>query len=67
MTILTRGAYAEPGTSVGFKTGNWRSTERPAHIHAKAPCHAACPAGEDQQAWLARMQEGDARKPGANW
>ena len=61
MAVLTRGAFAEPGTSLDFKTGNWRSTERPAHIHAKAPCHAACPAGEDQQAWLAKLQEGDAK------
>ncbi|MDJ1016361.1 MAG: FAD-dependent oxidoreductase [Paracoccaceae bacterium] len=60
MTVLTRGAYAGPGTSLDFKTGNWRSTEKPAHIHAKAPCHAACPAGEDQQAWFAKLQEGHA-------
>ncbi|MDJ0686489.1 MAG: FAD-dependent oxidoreductase [Alphaproteobacteria bacterium] len=62
MTILTRGAYGEPGTSLAFKTGNWRSTERPVHIHAKAPCHAACPAGEDQQAWFAKLQEGKAEE-----
>jgi NADPH-dependent glutamate synthase beta subunit-like oxidoreductase len=58
MTRLTRGAWAEPGTSLEFRTGNWRSTERPVHAHAKAPCHAACPAGEDQQAWFAKLQEG---------
>lgn len=60
MTQLTRGAYALPGTSLDFKTGNWRSTEKPTHIHAKAPCHNACPAGEDQQAWLAHLQQGHA-------
>ena len=60
MTYLQRGAYAEPGTSLEFRTGNWRSTEKPAHLHAKAPCHAACPAGEDQQAWFAKLQEGHA-------
>jgi NADPH-dependent glutamate synthase beta subunit-like oxidoreductase len=60
MVVLTRGAYAEPSTSLEFKTGNWRSTEKPGHIHAKAPCHAACPAGEDQQAWFAKLQEGHA-------
>ena len=60
MVSITRGAYAKPGTSLDFKTGNWRSTEMPAHIHAKAPCHAACPAGEDQQAWFAKLQEGHA-------
>lgn len=58
--ILTRGAYAEPGTSLAFKTGSWR-VERPVHIHHAAPCHTACPAGEDAQDWLARMQEGDLR------
>lgn len=62
MAVLTRGAYAAPGTSLDFKTGNWRSTEKPVHIHAKAPCHAACPAGEDQQAWFARLQEGHAQE-----
>lgn len=60
MTQLTRGAFALPGTSIDFKTGNWRSGEVPSHIHAKAPCHNACPAGEDQQAWLAHMQQGHA-------
>lgn len=62
MAILTRGAYGEPGTSLAFKTGNWRSTEKPVHIHAKAPCHAACPAEEDQQAWFAKLQEGRAQE-----
>ena len=47
MAVLTRGAYADPSTSLAFKTGNWRSTEKPAHVHFKAPCHAACPAGEE--------------------
>ena len=58
MTVLTRGAYGNPGTSLAFKTGNWRSTEKPVHVHLKAPCHAACPAGEDQQAWFAELQAG---------
>ncbi|MCI2399663.1 FAD-dependent oxidoreductase [Aliiroseovarius subalbicans] len=58
MAILTRGAYAEPGTTLDFKTGNWRSTGKPVHDHVKAPCHAACPAGEDQQAWFAHLQAG---------
>ena len=59
MTELTRGAYSLPGTSLDFKTGNWRSTGAPMHIHAAAPCHTACPAGEDQQAWLAYLQTGN--------
>ena len=56
MAILTRSAFAEPGTSLDFKTGSWR-TLKPIHNHRKAPCHDACPAGEDQQAWLAKLQE----------
>ncbi len=59
-TPITRGAYAEPGSSLAFKTGTWRSA-RPVHKHWAAPCHAACPAGEDAQAWLAHLQEGHAR------
>lgn len=60
---LTRGAYAEPGTSIAYKTGSWR-VQRPEHTHRRAPCHAACPAGEDPQAYLALLDEG---KPRAAW
>ncbi|MBF0304159.1 MAG: FAD-dependent oxidoreductase [Alphaproteobacteria bacterium] len=62
-TLLTRGAYALPGTSLNFKTGTWRS-EKPQHKHWAAPCHSACPAGEDAQAWLAKVQE---HKPREAW
>ena len=62
MGEMTRGQYADAGTSLEFKTGNWRSTQRPVHIHSKAPCHATCPAGEDQQAWFALLQEGRAEE-----
>lgn len=58
MAILTRGAFARPGTSLDFKTGDWR-LQRPVHLHRDAPCHSACPAGEDPQAYLARVAEGD--------
>jgi len=58
--ILTRGAYAQPGSSLSFRTGTWR-VERPVHVHHAAPCHAACPAGEDIQGWIALMQEGNSR------
>ncbi|OIP83813.1 MAG: hypothetical protein AUK37_06680 [Rhodobacterales bacterium CG2_30_65_12] len=57
MVQITRGQWAGAGTSLDFKTGSWRSTQRPVHIHAKAPCHVSCPAGEDQQAWFALLQE----------
>jgi formate dehydrogenase (NADP+) beta subunit len=60
MPILTRGASAKPGSSLEFKTGDWR-LERPVHLHRSAPCHGACPAGEDPQAYLARLAEGDAK------
>ena len=66
MAVLTRGAFGHSGTSLEFKTGNWRSTGKPVHIHAKAPCHAACPAGEDQQAWFAKLQEGHAEEAWAS-
>ena len=54
--VMTRGAWAEPGTSLAFKTGSWR-VEAPFHQHSCAPCHGACPAGEDAQAWIAKVQE----------
>ncbi len=60
MTILTRGAYAEPGTTQNYQTGTWR-VQRPIHLHGTAPCHGACPAGEDAQAYLARLEEGNPR------
>ncbi len=60
MTILTRGAYAEPGTTLNYKTGTWR-VQRPLHVHGSAPCHSVCPAGEDAQAYLAKIEEGDLR------
>jgi NADPH-dependent glutamate synthase beta subunit-like oxidoreductase/ferredoxin len=50
------GCFAEPGTSLEFKTGSWR-VQRPVHRHAPAPCHAVCPAGEDAQAYLALLEE----------
>jgi NADPH-dependent glutamate synthase beta subunit-like oxidoreductase/ferredoxin len=57
MSILTRGAYAKPATSLQFKTGTWR-VQKPMHRHRPAPCHAVCPAGEDAQAYLAKVAEG---------
>ena len=52
---MTRGAYALPGTSLDYKTGTWR-IQRPTHRHAPAPCHHACPAGEDAQQYLALVE-----------
>ncbi len=60
MAVLTRGAYADPGTSLAFHTGSWR-TQMPRHKHWAAPCHAACPAGEDAQAWIAHLQDNNPR------
>jgi len=53
---ITRGSYAEPGTSLAFDTGSWR-VQRPVHRHVTAPCHGACPAGEDAQAYLALVEQ----------
>lgn len=58
---MNRGAFALASSSLAFKTGTWRSA-KPVHVHATAPCHGACPAGEDQQAWLALLQEGKPQK-----
>jgi len=53
---ITRGSYAEPGTSLAFDTGSWR-VQQPLHRHVAAPCHGACPAGEDAQAYLALVEQ----------
>jgi len=53
---ITRGSYAEAGSSLAFDTGSWR-VQRPAHQHVSAPCHSACPAGEDAQAYLALVEQ----------
>ena len=60
MLTLTRGAYATAGSSLELNTGNWR-LKRPVHLHREAPCHSACPAGEDAQAWLAEFAQEDPR------
>ncbi|MEN8106669.1 MAG: FAD-dependent oxidoreductase [Pseudomonadota bacterium] len=54
---MTRGAFARPGTSLEYKTGSWR-TQQPEYHHRSAPCHTACPAGEDAQQYLALVEEG---------
>lgn len=61
MTELTRGAYALPGTTLAFKTGTWR-VQRPVHHYRPAPCHHACPAGEDAQAWLGLLAQGQPQR-----
>jgi len=63
MKLLTRGAFALPGTSLDFKTGTWRN-QMPVHKHWGAPCHYVCPAGEDAQAYIGKLQEGH---PQAAW
>ena len=54
---ITRGAFAYPGTTLVFKTGTWR-TQRPAHQLRAAPCHTSCPAGNNPQAFIAAVEEG---------
>jgi NADPH-dependent glutamate synthase beta subunit-like oxidoreductase/ferredoxin len=53
---LTPGAFAHPGSSLRYHTGSWRM-QRPVHRHRAAPCHTACPSGEDAQAWLALVEQ----------
>lgn len=57
MAIYTRGGFALPETSLAYKTGTWR-LQRPMHLHSSAPCHTACPAGENPQVYLAQVAEG---------
>ncbi len=48
------------GSSHANRTGSWR-VERPIYVHRRAPCSAACPAGEDIQGWLYHAESGDYR------
>ncbi len=61
MKRINVGAWSPPGTTEANHTGTWRQ-QRPEHRHTAAPCHGACPAGEDPQAWIAALQEGQPRK-----
>jgi len=58
MTTYNRGGDAAAGTALNYKTGTWR-TQQPLHVHRPAPCHSVCPAGEDPQAYIARVDAGD--------
>jgi NADPH-dependent glutamate synthase beta subunit-like oxidoreductase len=58
MTQLPFATTLEVGSSLANRTGTWR-TQRPAYVSRRPPCAAACPAGEDPQAWLFRAEEGD--------
>jgi formate dehydrogenase beta subunit len=60
MPTLTRGSFAAAGSSLQFRTGDWRLS-RPEHRPRESPCAAACPAGENPQGYLARAAEGDLR------
>lgn len=57
---LTRGGFAQAGSSLLFNTGDWRLI-RPEHRPSNAPCAAACPAGENPQRYLAKVAERDLR------
>lgn len=56
---ITHSAEGLPGSSLAFKTGNWRDDRIPVHHPQAAPCHAVCPAGENPQAWLALVEQDD--------
>jgi len=58
-TNIPPGLVAPAGTSTRYKTGSWR-TERPVYSALLPPCSAACPAGEEIQAWLYEAQEAGA-------
>ena len=48
------------GTTEVFKTGTWRVAIA-SHVHAPAPCHAACPVNGDIAEWIGRARAGDDR------
>jgi NADPH-dependent glutamate synthase beta subunit-like oxidoreductase len=54
---ITRGAFAEAKTSLAYLTGSWR-VDKPVHVLQHAPCHVACPAGEDPRRYLAFVDQG---------
>ncbi|HSR56561.1 MAG TPA: FAD-dependent oxidoreductase [Candidatus Binataceae bacterium] len=60
MDTLTRGCFANAGSSLAFRTGDWRLM-RPERRHRNAPCAIACPAWEIPQSYLARAAEGNLR------
>ena len=45
-------------TSLNNKTGSWRN-KKPVYIDRIPPCNVTCPAGNNVQAWLSKVQEGD--------
>jgi NADPH-dependent glutamate synthase beta subunit-like oxidoreductase/Pyruvate/2-oxoacid:ferredoxin oxidoreductase delta subunit len=47
----TIGATVKGGSSVNYKTGEWRES-RPVFVSRMAPCREACPAGIDIQGFL---------------
>ncbi len=47
----------DPNSSRQNHTGLWRS-KRPVYVDRLPPCNAACPAGENIQAWLYEAEEG---------
>jgi NADPH-dependent glutamate synthase beta subunit-like oxidoreductase len=46
------------GSSLANKTGAWR-TQLPVYVERRAPCAAACPAGQDPQKWLYAAESAD--------
>ncbi|QEP42451.1 glutamate synthase [Ectothiorhodospiraceae bacterium BW-2] len=57
MQRFIRGGYANPATSLNYHTGTWR-IEKPHYRESSAPCHHACPAGENARLWLGLVDEG---------
>ncbi len=51
-----RAATLPPGSSRAYHTGSWRQ-QRPVHRRRPAPCHHTCPAGEDPQFYIQKLQE----------
>jgi NADPH-dependent glutamate synthase beta subunit-like oxidoreductase len=51
MAKTTIGATVKGGSSVNYRTGEWRES-RPVFVSRMAPCREACPAGIDIQGFL---------------
>jgi len=48
----------DPNSSLANHTGSWR-TFRPLYVDRLPPCNAACPSGENIQAWLYHAEAGE--------
>lgn len=61
--LMSKNPFAitlDPKLSLNNKTGSWRN-KKPVYVKRMPPCNMTCPAGNNVQAWLSKVQEGDIR------